>query len=36
MMTYLVSQGRLFGLTLFDWALLLLGMTLCGVLTSLF
>ena len=31
-----VSEGRLFGLAPFDWAVLLVGMTLCGVLTPLF
>jgi hypothetical protein len=36
MMAHMMSEGRLFGLTLFDWAVLLVGMTGCGVLTSLF
>jgi hypothetical protein len=35
MMMQVMSDGRLFGLTLFDWAALLVGMTGCGVLTSL-
>jgi len=35
MMMHVMSDGRLFGLTLFDWAALLVGMTGCGVLTSL-
>jgi hypothetical protein len=30
-----MSDGRLFGLTLFDWAVLLGGLLLSGVLTSL-
>ena len=34
MMTHVTS--RLFGLTAFDWAVLLVGTTGCGVLTSLF
>jgi hypothetical protein len=36
MMAYLASEGRLFGLTPTDWAVLLGGMILCGVLTPLF
>ena len=35
-MTHVMSEGRLFGLTPFDWAVLLVGMTMCGALTSLF
>jgi hypothetical protein len=31
-----MSRGRLFGLTPLDWAVLLVGMTFCGALTSLF
>ena len=34
MMTHVTS--RLFGLTAFDWAVLLVGTTGCGILTSLF
>ena len=36
MMTHVMSEGRLFGLTPFDWGVLLVGMLSCGVLTSLF
>jgi hypothetical protein len=36
MMAYVASEGRLFGLTPTDWAVLLVGMMLCGVLTPLF
>lgn len=36
MMMHIISQGRLFSLKPFDWAVLLVGMTLCGTLTSLF
>jgi hypothetical protein len=36
MMTHVMSEGRLFGLTPFDWAVLLVGLTVCGALTSLF
>ena len=36
MMAYVASEGRLFWLTPTDWAVLLVGMMLCGVLTSLF
>jgi hypothetical protein len=36
MMAYVVSDGRLFGLTPTDWALLIGGMVLCGVITPLF
>jgi hypothetical protein len=36
MMTHVVSENRLFGLTPFDWAVLLVGMTACAALTSLF
>ena len=35
-MANLANEGRLFGLTPTDWALLLAGMMLCGVLTPLF
>ena len=35
-MTHVMSEGRLFGLTPFDWGVLLVGMLSCGVLTSLF
>ena len=35
-MTYVMSEGRLFGLTPFDWVLMLVGMAGCGALTSLF
>ena len=35
-MTHVISEGRLFGLTLFDWVLMLVGMAGCGALTSLF
>jgi hypothetical protein len=35
-MTHVMSEGRLFGLTPFDWAVLLIGMTVCAALTSLF
>ena len=36
MMAHVLNQGRLFGLTPLDWAVLLLGVTLCGAVTSLF
>jgi hypothetical protein len=36
MMAHVMSEGRLFSLKPFDWAVLLVGMTLCGALTSLF
>ena len=36
MMAYVAREGRLFGLTPTDWAVLLVGMMLCGVLTPLF
>jgi hypothetical protein len=36
MMAYVASEGRLFVLTPTHWAVLLVGMTLCGVLTPLF
>jgi hypothetical protein len=36
MMARVISEGRLFSLKPFDWAVLLVGMTLCGALTSLF
>jgi hypothetical protein len=36
MMAYVASEGRLFGLTPTDWAVLLVGMMLCGVLTPLY
>ena len=36
MMAHVLNQGRLFGLTPLDWAVLLVGMTGCGALTSLF
>jgi hypothetical protein len=36
MMAHVISEGRLFSLKPFDWAVLLVGMTLCGALTSLF
>jgi hypothetical protein len=36
MIAHISNQGRLFGLTPPDWALLLVGITLCGALPSLF
>jgi hypothetical protein len=36
MMAHVISEGRLLSLKPFDWAVLLVGMTLCGALTSLF
>jgi hypothetical protein len=36
MMAHVISEDRLFGLKPFDRAVLLVGMTLCGALTSLF
>jgi hypothetical protein len=36
MMAHVLNQGRLFGLTPLDWAVLLVGVTLCGAVTSLF
>jgi hypothetical protein len=35
MVAHIMSEGRLFGLKPFDWAMLLAGMTLCGALTFL-
>jgi hypothetical protein len=36
MMAHVMSEGRLFSLTAFDWAVLLVGLTLCAALTSFF
>jgi hypothetical protein len=36
MMAYVVSEGRLFSLKLFEWLMLLVGGMLCGSLTLLF
>jgi hypothetical protein len=36
MMAYIVSDGRLFGLKSSEWAMLLVGVVLCGLLTLLF
>ena len=36
MMAHVLNQGRLFGLAPLDWVVLLVGMTGCGALTSLF
>jgi len=36
MMTYVVSEGRLFGLTPSDWTMMLVGVALCGIITLLF
>jgi hypothetical protein len=35
-MAHVMGKGRLLGLTSFDWAVLLVGTTLSGVLASLF
>jgi hypothetical protein len=34
--TYVLSEGRLFGLTASDWSVLLGSLALCGLLTLLF
>jgi hypothetical protein len=31
MMTYIVAEGRLFGLKPSEWSILLVGVALCGV-----
>jgi hypothetical protein len=36
MLAYVVSEGRLFALNPSDWAMLLVGVTLCGLGTLLF
>jgi hypothetical protein len=36
MVSYVMSEGRLFGLTASDWSVLLGSFTLCGLLTLLF
>jgi len=36
MMTYVVSEGRLFGLTPSEWTMMLVGVALCGFITLLF
>jgi len=36
MISWVLSEGRLFGLTPADWSMLLGSSTLCGVLTLLF
>jgi hypothetical protein len=36
MIAHVISEGRLFSLKPFDWAVLLVGMALCGAVTSLF
>jgi len=33
---HVTRKSRLLGLTSFDWAVLLIGMTVCATLTSLF
>jgi hypothetical protein len=36
MMTYVLSEGRLFGLQPTEWSMLLVGTAICGFLTLLF
>jgi hypothetical protein len=36
MMTYVVSEGRLFGLTPSEWSMMLVGVAFCGFITLLF
>ncbi len=36
MMTYVVSEGRLFALKPSEWAMMLVGVALCGFITLLF
>jgi hypothetical protein len=36
MRAYVISEGRLFALKPSDWALMLVGVTLCGFITLLF
>ena len=36
MLAYVVSDGRLFGLKPSEWAMLLVGVILCGLVTLLF
>ena len=36
MMTYVISEGRLFGLNPSEWSMMLIGVTLCGLMTLLF
>jgi hypothetical protein len=36
MVSHLMSEGRLFGLTVSDWSVLLGSFMLCGLLTLLF
>ena len=36
MMTYVVSDGRLFGLNPSEWTMMLVGVALCGFITLLF
>jgi hypothetical protein len=35
-MTYVISDGRLFGLNPSEWSMMLIGVTLCGLMTLLF
>jgi hypothetical protein len=35
-MTYVVSEGRLFGLNPSEWTMMLVGVALCGFITLLF
>ena len=36
MMTYVISEGRLFALKPSEWAMMLVGVALCGFITLLF
>jgi hypothetical protein len=36
MLAYVMSDGRLFALKLSEWAMLLVGVAICGFLTLLF
>ena len=36
MMKYVVSEGRLFGLTPSEWSMMLVGVAFCGFITLLF
>jgi hypothetical protein len=36
MMTYVISEGRLFGLTPAEWSMMLGGVAICGIITLLF
>ena len=36
MITFVISEGRLFGLTPSEWSLMLGGVALCGFITQLF